>query len=43
MNKAASVLIVKFRSAHNPEKLMKICDEYLDTFRSIQGLIQKYY
>jgi len=38
-----SVLAVKFQSSHNPEKLMEVCNENLETFRNVKGLIQKYY
>lgn len=43
MNKVASVLVVKFNSSHNPQNLMTACENGLDTFRNVPGLIQKYY
>ncbi len=43
MNKAASVLAVKFKSSYAPEKLLAICENGLEDFRSVPGLIQKYY
>lgn len=43
MSKATSVLSVKFQSSHSPEKLMELCNETLETFRNVPGLIQKYY
>ena len=43
MKDAESVLSVKFSSTHNYEKLMNICQEDLEIFRNVPGLIQKYY
>ncbi len=43
MQNATSVLSVKFQSSLAPEALAKTCQEGLDTFRNIPGLIQKYY
>lgn len=43
MKNANAVLSVKFKSSHNPEKLMEVCHEDLDVFRNVPGLIQKYY
>ena len=43
MKKATAVLSVKFNSSHNQEKLMQFCHEDLDVFRSVPGLIEKYY
>ena len=43
MQNATSVLSVKFQSSLAPEVLAKTCQEGLDTFRCIPGLIQKYY
>ena len=43
MNKVASVLAVKFKSSHAPQALMTICENGLETFRNVPGLIQKYY
>ena len=42
MKNAESVL-VKFNSIHGYEKLMNICQEDLEIFRNVPGLIQKYY
>ena len=43
MKRVAAVLTVKFHSYHSPEHLMKMCQEDLDTFKRIPGLVQKYY
>ena len=43
MKNAESVLSVKFSSTHSDEKLMNICQEDLEIFRNVPGLIQKYY
>jgi hypothetical protein len=43
MKNAASVLAVKFKSTHSDEKLMGFCAEDLEVFRSVPGLLQKYY
>lgn len=43
MKKATAVLSVKFNSSHSPEKLMEICHEELNLFKSVPGLIEKYY
>lgn len=43
MSKTVSVLSVKFQSSHTPKKLMEACNENLETFRNVPGLIQKYY
>jgi hypothetical protein len=43
MKKVEAVLSVKFNSTHSPEQLQNICMEDLETFRSVPGLIQKYY
>jgi len=43
MKKVTAVLSVKFNSSHDQEKLMQICDEDLNVFRNVSGLIQKYY
>jgi hypothetical protein len=43
MKNAESVLSVKFNSTHSYEKLMDICQEDLEIFRNVAGLIQKYY
>ncbi|HEX4851121.1 MAG TPA: hypothetical protein VFV08_09960, partial [Puia sp.] len=38
-----AVLLVRFLSRHNPEHLLAICEEDLETFRKFPGLLQKYY
>jgi hypothetical protein len=43
MKKAEAVLSVKFKSMHSQEKLKNVCMEDLETFRSVPGLVQKYY
>lgn len=43
MKNAAAVLLVKFNSTFKADELMKICHQDLETFRSVPGLIQKYY
>lgn len=43
MRSVNAVLSVKFKSSHNPEKLMQICHEDLDVFRNVPGLVEKYY
>lgn len=43
MKTSKSVLSVKFNSSHAPEKLMDICNQDLDDFRNVPGLIEKYY
>jgi Putative mono-oxygenase ydhR len=43
MQNAKSVLSVKFNSALPPEKLLNTCNQDLDVFRDVSGLIQKYY
>lgn len=43
MENAKAVLAVKFNSTLSPEKLGKTCNEDLDAFRKVPGLIQKYY
>ena len=43
MKKAESVLAVKFNSSLDPEELLTISHEDLETFRNVPGLIQKYY
>lgn len=43
MKNSESVLSVKFNSTHSAEKLIKFCDEDLEMFRNVPGLIQKYY
>jgi Putative mono-oxygenase ydhR len=43
MKNAEAVLSVKFNSAFGAEKFMNVCQEDLKTFRSVPGLVQKYY
>jgi len=43
MKKVTAVLSVKFMSSHNPEKLMEVCNNGLDSFREVPGLVEKYY
>lgn len=43
MKNAEAVVAVKFNSTHSAEKLMSICNEDLDIFRAVPGLVQKYY
>jgi len=43
MKNAEAVLSVKFNSTLSPEELMNVCQEDLEAFRSVPGLVQKYY
>ncbi|MEP7280025.1 MAG: hypothetical protein ABI813_15365 [Bacteroidota bacterium] len=43
MKNEESVLLVKFNSTQQPEELMRVCQEDLETFRNVPGLLQKYY
>jgi hypothetical protein len=43
MKNAEAVLLVKFKSSLSPEDLMKTCQENLEDFRNVPGLLQKYY
>lgn len=43
MKKVTAVLSVKFNSSHSQEKLMQVCNEDLDIFRNVPGLVEKYY
>jgi len=43
MKKAEAVLVVKFRSGLDNEELINVCQQDLELFRSVPGLIQKYY
>ena len=43
MKNAETVLLVKFKSTFNAEKLLSVCQQDLETFRDVPGLIQKYY
>jgi hypothetical protein len=43
MKKAESVLVLKFKSSLDQDELLAVSHEDLETFRNVQGLIQKYY
>ena len=43
MKNAEVVLLVKFNSTLEADELLKVCQEDLETFRNVPGLIQKYY
>jgi hypothetical protein len=43
MKNAEAVLSVKFKSAFNAEKLLNVCQQDIEIFRGVPGLIQKYY
>lgn len=43
MKNAEAVLLVKFKSTFNAEKLLSTCQQDLKSFRNVPGLIQKYY
>ena len=43
MKSAEAVLSVKFKSNLTPGKSIKVCQEDLETFRNVPGLLQKYY
>ena len=43
MKNAEAVLSVKFTSTFSGEELMNVCQENLEDFRNVPGLIQKYY
>ena len=43
MKNANAVLLVKFNSTFNAEKLSNVCQQDLEVFRNVPGLIQKYY
>jgi len=43
MTHQESVLLVKFSSTLNGKDLMRTCEEDLNAFRSVPGLLQKYY
>jgi len=43
MKNAEAVLLVKFNSTHSAKELMNVCQEDLETFRKVPGLLQKYY
>lgn len=40
---AESILIIKFNTSYSHSKLSDRCTDDLETFRSIPGLLQKYY
>jgi hypothetical protein len=43
MKNAEAILSVKFNSTFKAEKLLNICQQDLEAFRNVPGLIQKYY
>ena len=43
MKNVEAILLVKFNSTFNAEKLLNVCQQDLETFRNVPGLIQKYY
>jgi len=43
MKNAEAVLSVKFNSTLSPEELMNVCQNDLEVFRNVPGLLQKYY
>src|SRR3954470_4962805 len=43
MKNAEAVLTVKFKSTFTDEELVNVCQQDLDVFRKVPGLIQKYY
>src|SRR4051812_48967918 len=43
MKNEEAVLSVKFRSTLSSEELIKACQKDLESFRSVPGLVQKYY
>jgi len=43
MKNAEAVLSVKFKSKFEAEALLRICNENLQDFREVPGLIEKYY
>jgi len=43
MKNAEVVLLVKFNSTLEADELLKVCQEDLETFRNVPGLVQKYY
>ena len=43
MKNAEAVLSVKFNSTLSAEKLMNVCQNDLEIFRNVPGLVQKYY
>jgi len=43
MKNSEAVLSVKFNSTLSPEELMNVCQNDLEVFRNVPGLLQKYY
>jgi hypothetical protein len=43
MKNAEAVLSVKFKSNLESEELLRVCNENLQSFRDVPGLIEKYY
>ena len=43
MKREEAVLSVKFTSVFDAEKLLNLCQQGLEAFRDVPGLIQKYY
>lgn len=43
MKNAEAVLAVKFKSTLKAEDLVRTCNEHLQDFRDVPGLIEKYY
>ena len=43
MKNAEAVLSVKFNSSFSNEQLLSVCQQDLEIFRAVPGLIQKYY
>ncbi|MGZ3847381.1 MAG: hypothetical protein ACXVBK_12935 [Flavisolibacter sp.] len=43
MKNAEAVLAVKFKSHLETDELLRVCNENLQSFRDVPGLIEKYY
>lgn len=43
MKNAEAVLSVKFNSTLSTKELLHVCEEDLEAFRNVPGLLQKYY
>jgi len=43
MKNAEAVLSVKFNSTHGAKELIDVCQEDLEIFKNVPGLLQKYY
>ena len=43
MKNVSAVLTVKFSSYLSPNQLIQVCEEDLNIFRNVPGLIEKYY